>query len=57
MRSHSLWQGLAVEKFMNDCITWVKPYHLLEECEEKEVTEIIRYELNTIPHSSSTHAT
>lgn len=38
---HSLWQGLTLEKFMNNCIAWVKLYSLLEECEEKEVTEII----------------
>lgn len=47
----------TLEKFMNDCIACVKPYNLLEECEEKEAAEILCYELTTIPHSFPTRAT
>jgi len=50
MKNCSPWEGLTMEKFMEDCLLWEGPHAgAREEREEKEVAETMCDELTIAP--------
>ena len=49
VKNSSLWEGLLLEKFMEDCLPWEGPHARAEECEEEEAAETTCSELTVIP--------
>lgn len=48
LKKCSLWEGSVLEKFVKDCIPWVRTHTEAEQCEEEGAAEMKHYELTTM---------
>jgi len=54
LKDCTLWEGPMLERFMDDCLQWMRPHSpLLLQCEEEGAAETTCDELTTTPHSPS----
>ena len=49
MKNCSLWEGLTLEKFVEDCLLWEGLHAGAEGCEEEGAAETTRDELTAAP--------